>query len=225
MGKEREILILSKSKKHHNYCVAGIDCNNLSLVRLISDDSEIHYAIKAEDLVDIEGQEAQVLDKITVTLKKNDIKLNYQPENILLDTSEYIINNGSNKNNRNLSRILDFFSNKYEYIFYNTNNKISSDEINNLKIEDKHSLEIIGPTFITIRIKDDEKRTLRASIKYNEQWYNELSITDIDFEQRYFEEVQNSFDGYITLRGVYLLISLGEKYNGNHYKLIASIIE
>ena len=66
---------------------------------------------------------------------------------------------------------------------------------------------------------------MRASIKYNEQWYNELSITDIDFEQRYFEEVQNSFDGYITLRGVYLLISLGEKYNGNHYKLIASIIE
>ena len=224
MGEQKDVLIISKSKKHHNYCVAAIDCDQSSLVRIISDEEDIHYAIKPDDLCDEDGNEAQVLDKVTINLKENDIELNYQPENMLLDTNEYIVNHGRQKDD-DLIETLDNLSNIYDHIFYNTDKKISSDDLENIDEDDMHSLEVIKPKSVTVRVKDREKRTLKASIKYNGEWYNDLSVTDMNFEQEYFDDVEDSENGYITLKDVYLILSLGEKYNGNHYKLVSSVIE
>lgn len=224
MGEQKDVLIISKSKKHHNYCVAAIDCEKLSLVRIISDDEGIHYAIKSNDLIDEEGNEAQVLDKVTVNLKENDIELNYQPENILLDTDKYIINYG-NQDNEDLIKILDELSNRYDYIFYDTEKKILSDDLEDIDEEDRHSLEVIKSKSVTVRVKNNEKHTLKASVRYKGKWYNDLSITDINFEQEYFDKVESSQKGYITLENVYLVLSLGENYEGNHYKLVASVIQ
>lgn len=38
-------------------------------------------------------------------------------------------------------------------------------------------------------------------------------------------EVANSQWGYETLSNPYLLISLGEEFNGKHYKLIACVLD
>lgn len=222
-NKNRNIVILAKSRKHSAYCIAGFDCNSNRLVRIITDNQYNHYAVLADDIEDDKGKVAEVYDNITIKTIENKIEVAHQPENIMLDTRYYVINTGRYKR-EDLRKIIDKLSNKYEYIFYNLNNYISQSEFDEISENERHSLEIINSEYLTIRVKDIEKKTLKASIKYNGVWYNSLSITDGDFESRYYEEVVNSPFQHITLNNSYVLVSLGENFNGNYYKLIACVL-
>ncbi|NWK12373.1 dual OB domain-containing protein [Clostridium cadaveris] len=221
--KSMELVVLSKSRKHGGYCVAAIDCGNRSFVRLISRNKLNHYAIAENDLIDQNGKCAEVLDNVVVVPDKNNISLPFQPENELIDTGYYVFNKGK-FNNIKLRSIINGMTNKYEYIFFNIDKRISSIELHQIDSNNIHSLELIIAEKLTIRVKEVNKRTLKGSIYYKGNWYNDLSITDIEFEKNYYDKVDNFNYGYITLNNPYLLISLGEEFNGFHYKLIASVL-
>lgn len=222
-NKNSNIVILAKSRKHSAYCIAGVDCNSNKLVRVITDNEYNHYAVVADDIEDDKGKVAEVYDNIIIKTIENKIEVAHQPENIMLDTRHHVTNKGPYKR-EDLRKIINKLSNKYEYIFYNSNKCISQSEFEGISEKERHSLEIINAEYLTIRVKDIEKKTLKASIKYNGVWYNSLSITDCYFESRYYEEVLNSPLQHITLNNPYVLVSLGENFNGNYYKLIACIL-
>ena len=220
---KREIIILAKSRKHSAYCIAGIDKKNNQLVRVITENEDIHYAVTENQIQDSRGKVANLYDDIVIVASKNKIDIPHQPENIMLDTSYYITNNGSFRKDH-LRKIVSSLSNKYDYIFYNSKRYLSQNDIDKINEADRHSLEIINPQHLIIRIKDNEKRTLIGNIKYNGIWNNNISITDKEFENKCYNEIINSEDRQMRIDNPFLVISLGEEYKGNYYKLIACVL-
>ena len=88
----KKIVLLAKSKKHQNYCVAGKDVDTGEWVRLISEEEEIHNAVRPENLIYSDETEAQILDVLRAKVKEVDeenINPN-QPENYILDKNYYL---------------------------------------------------------------------------------------------------------------------------------------
>lgn len=212
----RDIVILTKSRKHGNYCVAGKDINTGEWIRLISEYDSIHNAIRPSDLIYNNRKEANVLDVVNVDIKELEkgSKNLYQPENYILDNRRYLIKLGEKGFN-----YLDCIIDNVEDIFFNTSNYISKADL--AKVEDVYSLILIEPDIVKIKRKNEN--TLWANIKYNNTWYNSLTITDGYFTSKYYNDISSDYSG-TNFYNMKLVISLGEEYNGNHYKLIASIM-
>lgn len=213
----KDILLLAKSKKHYNYCIAGKDINTGEWIRLISEDNTIHNAIKPTDLIYEDNTEAEILDVIRVMVKeiKNENKILYQPENYILDDRYYLLKL-EERNLNDLNNITD----DVDKIFFNTSNSISRNDLE--VIENVNSLVLIEPEIVKVKRKNDTD--LWANVKYNGEWYNSLTIKDISFTEKYYNDITNDYNGR-NFYGVKLVISLGEEYKGKHYKLIAAVIE
>ena len=65
---KKTIIILTKSKKHSGYCVAGIDYETGEWIRLLSSDNETEGAVPRDDLVFSNGQILEVYDIISCEL-------------------------------------------------------------------------------------------------------------------------------------------------------------
>lgn len=214
----KDIVILTKSRKHGNYCVAGKDINTGEWIRLISEDESIHNAVRPSDLIYHNRKEANVLDVVNVDIKEigEGSKTWYQPENYILNNRMYLIKLGEQDFN-----YLDGITDNVEDIFFNTSNYISKTNLEDVE-EDTYSLILIEPDVVKIKRKNEH--TLWANVKYNNTWYNSLTITDGYFTRKHYNNISSDNSG-TNFYNIKLVISLGEEYNGNHYKLIASIIE
>lgn len=212
---EKNIVLLSKSRKHRNYCVAGKDIQTGEWVRLISENSEIHNAIEPKDLKYDTGGEADLLDVVRITLKdmSEEYKNTYQPENYILDNINYL---GQLKE-CNLNKLVD----DIDTIFFNQNNCISSEDLK--YINDVNSLLMVEVPVLKVKIKNCENKRLIANIKYNQIWYNGLTITDMKFTDKYYDEIQRSNEKYFY--NIKIVVSLGECYYNYHYKLIATVFD
>lgn len=219
----RELVIIAKSRKHSDYCIAGIDCKSVELVRVITDNKNNGYAVSAKDIINEDGTIAEVLDNVVIVTDDNNVEIPHQPENIMLDTRYYVLNKGTLDKSK-LRKFINQLANMYEDIFYNTNRYISKKELDQIHKEDRHSLEIVKPDFMIVKVKDSLKKTLMANIKYNSLWYNNIPITDEEFEEKYYDKILNSEYQKLNFRDICLVISLGEEFKGNYYKLIASVI-
>lgn len=83
------MVVLTRSSKYGKNCVAGINLDNGSWVRLVTNDESSHGAVSDEDLVCEDGNSVQVLDVIYApVLGACDDAI--QPENVLLDLQTYI---------------------------------------------------------------------------------------------------------------------------------------
>lgn len=219
----RELVIIAKSRKHSDYCIAGIDCKSVELVRVITDNKNNGYAVSAKDIINEDGTIAEVLDNVVIVTDDNNVEIPHQPENIMLDTRYYVLNKGTLDKSK-LRKFINQLANMYEDIFYNTNRYISKKELAQIHKEDRHSLEIVKPDFMIVKVKDSLKKTLMANIKYNSLWYNNIPITDEEFEEKYYDKILNSEYQKLNFRDICLVISLGEEFKGNYYKLIASVL-
>jgi len=111
-----------------------------------------------------------------------------------------------------LEAYCDYDSN---YIFNNTSDRLS------YRSKITHSLMLIKPEFISFEKKIIGFKTqIRAHFLYKWQNYD-LVITDSKFEKRF----KSNDAGFYTINEkYYLTISLGEKYRGYHFKLVAAVI-
>lgn len=105
-----------------------------------------------------------------------------------------------------------------DLIFFNDSNCISNSELHNVR--EINSLVLVEPEIVKIK----NYNTLWANIRYNNIWYINLTITDTGFTSKFYENISNDYNG-TNFCDFKLVISLGEEFNGYHYKLIASIIE
>ncbi len=210
----KKIVLLAKSKKHQNYCVAGKDVDTGEWVRLISEEEEIHNAVRPENLIYSDETEAQILDVIRAKVKEVDeenINPN-QPENYILDKNYYLTK--IEEETYNLDDMID----NTEKIFFNDMNSISVEDLQD--IDNIHSLVLIEPDIVRVRIKNETD--LIANVWYKGVWYNNLTITDSRFNREYYNEI---IDEPRSFRDFKIVVSLAEEYNNRHYKLIASVIE
>ena len=61
---QKDIMILTKSSKHHEYCVAGIDCATGKFVRLMSNkDDKMSFVFNDEEYKDIAVTDPDYRDK------------------------------------------------------------------------------------------------------------------------------------------------------------------
>ena len=74
-----KLIILTKSKKYNEYCVAGVECDTGKKIRLISDDEEIAGALTDKDLQAYNGN-VKCLDIVDVEIVEH-IDNIYQKDN------------------------------------------------------------------------------------------------------------------------------------------------
>lgn len=213
----KEIILLAASRKHKNLCIAGIDTITGEWIRIVSEDSTISYAVNIGDIIDKDGRVPGIFDIVSIECGER-LQNYYQSEN-------FIYKPGSSWKSVGRATLKDVMKihsiENSPYLFYNTDNKVHRDDILALG-NTEHSLKLIKPTNIIIHVQQWEKKSVKMSFNYNGVRYRYLTITDIEYEQRYLAMDVND---YILKNGVLIVVSLGECYKDNHSKLVATIIE
>ncbi len=138
----------------------------------------------------------------------------YQSENVLFDGQSLEIVDNIQKTP---SLIEELLSVNALVLFGNTGKAVSVENITQLD----HSLVLIEPKDVEIRQKNTEAGNpqIRAKFVFNSYFYD-LPITDIDFINRF------STDSTLleSCTNIYFAVSLGLKFYGWHYKLIAGVV-
>ena len=122
---EKKIIILTKSKKHSGYCVAGIDYETGEWIRLVSSDLETEGAVPCEDLQCSNGETLEVYDIIMCRLLRKCGTI-VQPENCLYDETVKWKKVGKS----NLDEVIKIHGyDSVEYVFENEDTKLPADWI------------------------------------------------------------------------------------------------
>ena len=214
---EKEIVILAKSIKHHDFCVAGKDVETGEWVRPVStveggaiskEQSKAYFTNETNQLI---GYPCKLLQKVKISFLRY-VPLNYQRENYLIDDNRQWQQNFRIKTNQ-LGDYLDHPKN----LWGSDQSYICADMIP-IQNPNGDSLYLIEVTNAHLTIEDDisDRRKRRISFKYNESDYK-FACTDPNFD--------NILGGNnsINFNNLILCVSLGENYEGRHYKLVASI--
>ena len=219
----KNIVIMAKSKKYNNYCIAGFDTGNRQWVRLVSDDESIKRAVPVDFAKYSDGTEVEVLDVVRVHIVENaEVTTAAQSENVLYDKNFIWEKTGR----MSVEEVIENFGREAsQYIFVNKRKELTEEEV------DGHSLTFIKAVRPTLYInkyrRNDhvEKIELRISFNYND-WYS-LPVTDLKFEKKYktiFEETGT--EQFYLGDSLNLVVSLGYFEDKElYYKLVATVFE
>lgn len=216
----RELILLATSKKYGKYCVAGIDTKTGKWIRLVSHNSDAHYAIDAKDLVLDSGSLAQKLD--IVELELTDRAISY------FQTENYIIRKGAIWRFKGRSSIAEVTAlhppNQQEFIFYDTARKLAKSHYAKLALEQIYSLQLISPekAEVEISLRGEEKR-VQLRLDYRGRSYEALPVTDREFIQLCVDLEPGLYP--MHKKGI-MLCSVGECFERDqqHYKLVSGIM-
>jgi hypothetical protein len=211
-----KIVLLTKSRKYNNYCIAGVELNSGKWIRLVSSQADIHCAVPEIDLTYQDGSQAQIFDVIQVKLTKQ-VPLYFQPENYEYNSEYYWTKLGSSS----LEEVKKLVNQHADpFVFHNSDKRLLGSFVTGLTPSNHYSLKIIFVARAVLSVERYEKLKYKISFSYSGKSYTDLSVTDDAFIQPYQSE------GSFTLNNVGLVISLGELYTRDqcHYKLVAAVI-
>ncbi|MFI2858625.1 dual OB domain-containing protein [Paenibacillus sp. JSM ZJ436] len=212
-----KIVLLTKSRKYNNYCVAGIDFRTGKWIRLVSSQADIHCAVPEVDLTYENGTQAEIFDVIEVQLTKAAPQY-FQPENYEYDSEYYWRKVGVSS----LEKVKELVNQNVDsFVFHNSDKRLLGSFVSGLTASKNYSLKFVFVKKATLVVeKYETKIKHKLSFTYNGITYNDLSVTDDAFIRPY----QNI--GSFDLNNVGLVISLGEifKVDQCHYKLVAAVI-
>ena len=206
----KRIIVMTESSKFKNNCVAGIDTDTGKWIRVVSDDEETHGALTDEDLMYEDGTKCQVLDIVDVPYVE-EVPTRIQPENILIDRDQYIENDGV----ATLEDVLRIHpGERHNNIFGGRFSTIKEERLDRQGVN--YSLMLIKVSQLVINRKENNegKKKLKATFVYNNDEHEDIAVTDSDF----FDVEEKK-----EIPSAYLVLSLGEPYNGNCYKFVAKI--
>ena len=199
-----KIVILANSFKHHQHCVAGKLIDGSQWVRPVSDENGAELSHEQAKCENPHGSyNVKPLQKVIVGLDRH-VPLINQPENYLIDDSVWQQNYKISEDE--LAQYLDTPDN-----LWGEADRVDFRMIQHGDIQIDQSLYLIEVDDLNLYVNRFEKR--RASFTYNEDQYD-LAVTDPNFD----DLIENPDD----LCGI-LCISLGEEFEGNCYKLVATI--
>lgn len=202
------MVILTKSSKFGQYCVAGIDCRTGKWVRLVSTDESTHGAITLGDLRFENGQCANLLDVINVRIIGSDNNP-AQPENVIIDRDYYL---GYVKT-ISIAEALELYKDSEpQFIFGNSSYCLDEETVPLLGRS--LSLVVVKNLCFKQQVNDEDKPKTKLSFDYNGFSYSNMSVTDPRF---YSVEDGTEFDEAV------LVVSIGTPFRGNCYKFVAAI--
>ena len=211
---EKKIIILTKSKKHSGYCVAGIDYETGEWIRLVSSDSETEGAVPLEDLQYSNGETLEVYDIIMCRLLRKCGTI-VQPENCLYDETVKWEKVGKS----NFDEVIKIHGyDSVDYVFENEDTKLPADWI----FSGNPSLCLLKVKDASIWVKMFEDKKISLNFTYDDIQYKYMSISQIDLLNYY----KNKTDDSYPLGTVTVVFSLTDKYywNGKYYKVVAQIL-
>lgn len=215
----KDIVLLAKSKKNRNYCVAGINIDTEKWDRLVSNDDSVKYALTKEQLSYQGGELPKLLDVMRVYIKRKQ-EHDFQVENYEIDERKYFKKLGTIE-----LKYLITLCNKNRFLFFNSDRRISSNDIARINAFDLYSLELLHLNRITIYLDGFDDKKIKCRFIYNNIVYENISITDIEFLDKYLKILKYSKNNEMDINDVVLVCSLGEEFHNYHYKLIASVIK
>ena len=166
----KDLIIMTKSDKHGGFCVVGIDINDGSFIRLMSDDKETFGALTSENMLYEDNSEAKILDVARVEiLEACPAKL--QSENVLIDDTIKWQKLGA----VNQEDTYQYLNNDASNIFLNVDNCLSKKEI----IQNKSSILFVQIT--NAQIYSNYKNKTKMSFTFKGGKYTDMSVTDPDY--------------------------------------------
>ncbi len=198
------IVILANSVKHHQHCIAGKTLQDSQWVRLVSDKcgAELsHEQVKYENPY---GKfNVKPLQKVIVGIAKA-VPLTNQPENQLIDESAWQQNYSLKE--KDLVNYVDTPTS-----LWGEGDRVSYQQIQSGQVKIPQSLYLVQVDALNLYRNQHDKR--RVSFSYNGINYD-LAVTDPNFDKM----LANASE----LMGI-LCVSLGEKFEGNCFKLVATV--
>lgn len=209
---EKTIIIMTKSFKRYNYCIAGIDVETGEWIRVVSDDRTIEGAVPVEDAVDENENPIEIFDVVTISFIRSQ-PLPEQDENWLYDRSRPWIKQRS----VNLQYVINQYgTDNCQYVFNNDARFLERDELTGQSLL---LLKISSPKVIVKTFPNQKKVSL--NFRYNNESYAFFSISDIEV----YNEYKIKDDGTYPLGDeCYAVFSLTRPHVDNRcYKMVASI--
>ena len=209
---ERTIVILAKSFKHGNYCIAGREIHTGAWIRPVSDRMDLEGAVLNENIICEDGHEAEILDIVTINfISKSPTEA--QNENLLYDKRCKWRYTGT----VGLDEVIGKFGiDKDNFIFTDNQRFLESDGLNG------HSLmmtEIFNPRIKVTSFPNKNKPTI--CFTYHNNSYSFLSIGDIELYNTYVSYPE----GFYSLGESRIAVfSLTNSYDdGRYYKMLAQL--
>jgi len=202
---KKTIVILTKSSKYGKLCVAGIDVENGSWIRLCCTTDTKAGELDRKYLITTDGKECDILEEVEIYVKDGLASL-FQPENVYIDETKRF----KFLKRVNLNDVLKLHPlENTPFILGNANYKLNYDEVAIIK----KSLSIVKVSNLNLSI--NEKNKTKAEFHYNNHCYRYVSVTDPNF-----------FSKEVNIGSAVIVVSLPDddwsKENG-YFKYIAKI--
>ncbi len=208
------IVILAKSAKYGNYCVAGIELSTNKWIRPISHDEKIEDAVTAAELTCTDKTEAQILDIVEIDFEDTPVANEVQPEN------SFFQNTAWQKYGRwSLSDFEKFCGfDTTDFIFYDNSRRLELSTIT----EKNKSLLILPVENISIstELRNDDLK-FYANFTYGGIKYKNFGVGDISLRQKFSDKLCGNF--FVAKKAV-ATFSLTNPYKDNRcYKMLANL--
>lgn len=212
----KEIVILAKSAKRSNFCVAGLASTG-EWIRPVSNLPLLEDAIPRSAITFHNNTELQILDVVEVPLIELPVNNQIQPENFYYD-EHY---SWKKVNHMTLDYVIKWRGFDYrQEIFYNFDRDVDMDFI--LKQSKRESLLLLPIKNLIIRIEEWDYKKFYAHFNYNGREYRRFSVGDIAVRENF----RNYDEGeYFYKKDAIVLFSLTNPYihTNKCYKMIAQV--
>ena len=215
---KREMVVLTRSDKHNNYCVAGITKNKgtWEWIRPVNPNRE-DGAITLGNMTYGDGTECKELDVVTIDCLDKDAALRHQPENVYINPN---VKWHKKDCVSTWETLIDFFPpEECSNILNSRIDRIPASKMASIK--DIRSLQLVHTSNLFIHKAvgtEHPKATFTYLTDKGEDIDYKLTVTDPDYKD------SKTQDRYIG--DAYLVVSLGEHYDktNSHHLLIAKVI-
>lgn len=212
----KRIVILAKSAKHSNFCVAGL-ANTGEWIRPVSNIPALEDAVPRSVITFRDNTELQILDVVEVPLVESPVNNPIQPENFYYD--EY--HNWEKVGHITLDKVINWrgFDRRQE-IFYNFDRDVDSDFV--LKQPKRESLLLLPVKNLVIRIEEWDYKKFYAHFDYNGRNYQRFSVGDITVRETFRNYAAGE---YLYKKDAIVLFSLTNPYihTNKCYKMLAQV--
>lgn len=204
----KRIVILTKSAKFGQLCVAGIDCKTGEWIRLVSDDDTTHGAVSVSDLQFENGRCAGLLDVIEVEVLGNENN-QVQPENYIINRKYYV----SYVKTITIEEALELYCGEPEqFILGNASYYVEEEDATELGRS--LSLAVVDALRFEQAVNDSGQPKTKLSFNYNGYHYSSMSVTD----PRFYGVQNGQQYGQAAV-----VVSVGTPFRGRCYKFVAAI--
>ncbi len=213
-----KMVVLAKSHKKDNYCIAGIDLDSRNWKRPISCNTQIEDAVPKNDAFYEDGSKVKIFDVVELetlsTLPNNDI----QPENVYYNEARRWKKIGQ----MTLRQVIDLHDfDDRSIIFYNRGRKVSQDEIRSSAHKESLLLLPIENLKIAVEIYDNYPK-FYSHFDYKGVQYKRISVGDPNIRK----EFKNLKAGLYTFKeSAISVLSLTNPFDGDAmcYKMLAHV--